>query len=266
MKLTDLCGGVKPSCPQLKSQKIFIEKLFDAAGDKAFISDSYKKAFFNGSKPFNDKQKESFRLKDNLNSLIAFFENSIDDGKVNAVISCFGIPEKGEANKKALSIALAMQMKALIDSDTEEADDVILTEYQIAKVSSDRCSTDSFNKPLYPGDDIYVDSYNNANYQINSHSKIKHTWKLQNRGSQTWIDRKLVYKRGVKDRPEAAPNIITIPETKPNEFVNVSTIFDGRGFDGVTKCMWEMQDKDDDNCFPGRNSLFCITIDAKYKR
>ena len=73
MKLTDLCGGVKPSCPQLKSQKLFIEKLFDASGQKAFISDSYKKSFFNGSKPFNEIQKESFRGKDNLDSLVSFF-------------------------------------------------------------------------------------------------------------------------------------------------------------------------------------------------
>ena len=56
------------------------------------------------------------------------------------------------------------------------------------------------------------------------------------------------------------------PDLKTNERIKITTTFDGRGFDGVTHCKWEMQDSDGENCFPERDSLFCVTIDAKFKR
>ena len=85
-------------------------------------------------------------------------------------------------------------------------------------------------------------------------------------GKVVWNGRKLVYKRGPKDRPEAHPDVIDIPDVKPNERIKITTTLDGRGFDGVTHCKWEMQDSDGENCFPERDSLFCVTIDAKFKR
>ena len=94
---------------------------------------------------------------------------------------------------------------------------------------------------------------------------MTHVGELLNVGKVVWIDRKLIYKRGPKDRPEAHPDVIDIPDVKPNERIKITTTFDGRGFDGVTHCKWEMQDSDGENCFPERDSLFCVTIDAKFK-
>lgn len=76
----------------------------------------------------------------------------------------------------------------------------------------------------------------------------------------------MVYIRGPKDRPEATPSEIPIPDVGPGESIKITTTFDGRGFEAVTHCNWEMQDEDDDNCFPNQISKFSVTIVAKFKR
>lgn len=267
MNLKKLCEGVKPYCLQIKSQKDFIKKLFDAAGsDGDYISDSYKKLLYNGGKPFAENQKAPMRGKDNLSSLTDFFETSINDENAYNVISFFGIPEKEELNKTALCIALAKQVKLLIDSDEENVDDIIVLEYQNAKSSSDKPKMESFMQPLYPGDSVYVSFKPNQKYEILSYDVIEHQWVLQNTGTQTWQKRKLVYVRDKKTRPEANPNVIEIPVTKPGQFQKLTTKIDGRGFDGIFDCVWEMRDEEDCNCFPNLKNMFLVTIDTKFKR
>ena len=261
MKLEDICRGVYPSCCNIKSQKNFIEGLFKAAGDGAYISDSYKKGLFNGGKPFAESQKEPLRGKDNFVSLITFFETEICD--VGAVLVALGIPEKDKPNQKALAIALAQQLKLLVESSEENVENILILQYQQAK-QSDVTEDKSFVEPLYMGDSVSV--YQDARHEIQSFDKITHTWELMNVGSIPWKGRKLVYKRGPKDRPEANPSIIEIPDVPPQKSIKISTTIDGRGFDGITHCIWEMQDSDGENCFPDREALFCVTIDAKFKR
>lgn len=260
MKLEDLCAGVYKHCPNIKSQDKFIVSLFTAAGD-GHVSKSYAKQLFTGAKGFIENQKLPLRGKDNILSLISFFETEIGDA--GAVLITLGIPEKQEPNKNALAVALAYQMKLLIESDEEDVEDILILQYQEAKQKEVEVNA-PFSKPLYPGDSISV--YQNARYEILSFDKITHTWELINTGNIPWIGRKLVYKRKPKDRPEANPDTIEIPNIKPKESKKITTTIDGRGFDGITHCIWEMQDSDGENCFPGRESLFCVTIDAKFKR
>lgn len=266
MKLGDICNGVKPSCPNLRSREKFVDGLFAAAGGAPYISDSYKRGLCNGGKPFTVALKTPNRGKDNLQSLTDFFMTKIADTKVGDVLLAFGIPEKEMPNKKALSVALARQMKALVEDDNEDVDEIVILEYQRAKedVSSDK--TDMGMQPLYPGDSVYVQFVPNQTYKINCYGTAQHTWSIQNKGKIKWVARKLKYIRGPKDRPEATPAEISIPDVEPNEFVRLSTTIDARGFDGSTRCVWEMQDSDGKNCFPKSESLFCVTIDAKFKR
>ena len=262
MRLEDICRCVYPACPNIKSQKKFIEELFKAAGSEPYISDTYKKGLFSGDKPFIVSQKSPLRGKDNIGSLIQFFDNQINDA--GAVLVEFGVPVKDEPNKKALAIALARQMKLLIESDTEDVEDIVALEYQQARQNDTEMSHNEFIQPLYKGDSVSV--YHSSRHEIQSYASVTHVWELLNTGKIIWSGRKLVYKRGPKDRPEAHPNVIDIPDVKPNGSIKISTTIDGRGFDGVTHCKWEMQDSDGENCFPERDSLFCVTIDARFKR
>lgn len=261
MKLDCFCKGVYSSCGKIKSQTRFIELLFIAAGNKVYISDSYKKGLFNGSKPFSINQKIPLRNKGNVNELVSFFDIHITDE--NKLLLSFGIPEKEVVDKKALSAALALQLELLIDSDLEEVEDIIILEYQKAKKVK-KNTTEPFFEPLYIGDSSFVHS--KGKYEIESYDTIQHTWQIQNTGNIYWSGRKLVYRRGLKDRPEANPSELEIGDVRPGETIKITTTFDGRGFDGVTSCIWEMQDSDGANCFPNRDSLFCVIIDAKYKR
>ncbi|MCD7805587.1 MAG: hypothetical protein LUH03_10700 [Oscillospiraceae bacterium] len=267
MKLCNLCSGVYPSLDRskIKSHDCFITKLFVATGDNLYISTAYKKKLFSGDKPFANNLKVSLRGKDNQASLTSFFMDCIDDNKVSDVLAFFSVPEKEHPNKKALSVALALQMKAIVDCNEENAENIIITSYLQAKtLPAEQEFTTTLFKPLYDGDDVYVEG--NAKYEIYSHDKVPHTWSITNAGKIMWSGRKLVYQRGPNDRPEANPYQIDIPDTSPGENIKITTIFDGRGFDGVYRCKWEMQDSDGVNCFPKRDSLFCVTIDSKFKR
>ena len=261
MKLEDICRCVYPACLNIKSQDKFIIALFTASGD-GNVSKSYAKQLFTGAKGFVLNQKYPLRGKDNYDSLVQFFETQINDA--GAVLLEWGVPVKDEPNKKALAIALTRQMKLLIDSDSEDVDDTVILDYQQIKLEGIDLKDKEYRQPLYKGDNVSV--YQNTRHEIASYDSVTHTWELLNTGKIVWTGRKLVYKRGPKDRPEAHPDVIDIPDVKPNERIKITTTFDGRGFDGVTHCKWEMQDSDGENCFPERDSLFCVTIDAKFKR
>lgn len=265
LDLSTLCKNVYHRCAATHSQFAFVQGLFRAAGYRLGLTESYAKQLFSG-KNFSEDLKNEMRGKNNLDALVAFFSGAIEDTRTQTVLIAFGIPEKNEPNKKALAVALAKQTRAIIEvTDDAEAPDIVGLEYQAAKAApAIQASTSPPPEPLYPGDDVYVDS--GRRYESGSREDIPHTWVLQNTGKIRWEKRKLVYRRGPKDRPEAIPSEVNIPDTPPGGFVHLTTVFNGRGFDAVTTCLWVMVDEDGADCFPNRSSLFSITIDAKYKR
>ncbi|NCB25724.1 MAG: hypothetical protein EOM62_09670 [Bacteroidia bacterium] len=267
VNLATLCKGVKPHCSKFSNRESFVAALFIAAGEKLQYSDSYHCNLYSGNKPFTIGLKSPYRGRDNLASLTSFYLTSIDDARVATALTDFGVPEKGEPNKKAFAVALAKQTKALIDSDDEVVEEIIGLEYQKAKQApADTVQAETVSRKLYPGDDIYVDFRPERIYKVGSRDDVQHTWILQNCGKIPWNNRRLVYRRGPKDRPEANPADIPIPDTLPNTFVHLSAIFNGRGFDGITRCVWDMVDEDGENCFPNQDYLFCVTLDVKYRR
>ena len=263
MQLGDFCETLGDFCPHITSQEQFIDELFTAAGAKPYISDSYKRKLYSGAKLFIEGQRERLKGKDNKKSLNDFFHKNIPADRVLDVLIAFGVPEKEAPNKAALCAALTLQMQAITDGDDNGADDILITSYQEAK-SSNTVDTDHglFN-PIYPGDSAYVSS--GGRYEIGIYDKIEHTWLIENTGKVKWENRKLVYIRGPKDRPEANPSEIPIPDVCPGSSIKITTTFDGRGFEKVTMCKWEMQDEDGDNCFPNQPSKFSVTIDAKFR-
>ena len=269
MTFSNLCKAVKPACPSLRSQKAFIEAMTKAAGSQFYESESYFKQLFSGKKTLTDNLKAPLRGRDNLDSLTSFFEKNIADASVDKVIEALGVPETGMPDKHALAVALAVQFRAIIDADEEDAPNVLIAEYQNHVRSKELVESAtpavSLFKPLYPGDDVYVGG--DKTHIIKSTDVFQHHWSLINMGTQAWVGRKLVYIRNPDvDRPEATPAVVEIPEVQSQKAIGITTTFDGRGFDGVFHCKWEMHDKYGNNCFPGEPLKFCVTIDAKYKR
>lgn len=266
MKLGTFCGGIKPSCPNLKSREAFIDSLFEAAGGKPYISVSYKRNLCNGTKPFSIELKTSFRGKDNLNSLIDFFMREISDGLVQNIIAAFGIPEKDPPEKMALCGALAHQMKALIDSDDEDASDILVVQYQNLKgaASEDVKTTVQSVQPLYPGDSVYLRSQFRPVYTAGFDQIVEHTWQFDNVGTQTWTGRRLYFSNHDEVRPRAETNYIEIPDTAPNRSVTVSVKIDARSFEKKSECQWIMVDQDGNDCFPNSHQ-FAIVIDVRFQ-
>ena len=238
--------------------------LFEAAKTSAHFSDVYLRKFFSGDKPLTDAQKKHFSDENNLTSIADFFEDNIDEALAGNIIEDLGVPETGVPNVHALSVALAFQMNAIGNAENDEADDVLAMEYQRCCEQSEDESA-SFHEPLYRGDAIFV--ADNPSHEVISTEIFQHTWELINTGTQPWHNRKLVYMRDPNvDRPEANPPVIEIDDVKPGERIKITTTFDSRGFDGNFNCCWEMQDENGKNCFPERKLLFCVRIDAKFKR
>ena len=262
--LCDFCKTVGAFCPNITSQEQFIDELFTSAGAKPYIGDSYKRKLYTGAKLFIEAQRAPLRGKDNLKALTTFFDKNIPNDRTLDVLIAFGIPEKETPNKNALCAALALQIRAIIDGNDNGADDIMATSYQEQKNTGVVEKDQGLFQPIYPGDSAYVSS--GSRYEIGVHGTVTHTWVNQNTGKVKWENRKLVYMRGPKDRPEANPAEVPIPDAPPGESIKITTTFDGRGFDGVFHCIWEMQDSDGENCFPKRDSLFSVTIDAKFKR
>lgn len=263
--LSDLCKGVYPACPTLKSQAKFIDALFEAGGSKAFISESYKKQIFTNPAKFTDNLKHELRGKNNVASLVSFFEENLANDRLPSVISFFGIPEKGEINKKALFTALAMQFRAIVNSDTENGEDVLLLEYQ--KYKEQPQEGDKNQQPvsvLYPGDQIYPNMKYRPVYSVNVREDVIHTWNFSNVGTQAWTGRRLYFLNHDEVHPRANSNYIDIPDTQPGKSVKISVGMNARGFEGKTECVWIMVDSEGNDCFPN-SGIFTFVIDANFK-
>ena len=265
MNLKGLCAGVYPSCPQLTSQDKFIDALFEAAGGNLYISKSYKKQIFCGSKLFLGNQKASFRGKENFESLTAFFMKDIPNEKVTNVVAAFGIPEKGTPSKKALATALAMQMRAIIDSDADETDDLITMEYQRFKAEPTAAPTE-LAIPLYPGDSAWVLEYKpQRSYSTNCYDKFSHEWLIRNTGTQAWHKRRFVLESHFKVGPVVSPTCIELSDTAAGKDIKIAIDINAGGGEGRFELIWMMQDSDGNDCFPNNKHLFCVFIDTKFE-
>lgn len=118
-------------------------------------------------------------------------------------------------------------------------------------------------EPYYLGDN--VDNLNAINtYATSVYTPIEHEWLLSNTGSVPWVDRNLVFVNSNGVRVRASCNILSVPTTLPGEQVSVKVQLDPRHFDCISECIWEMVDKQGNNCFPGSSHLFKVIVDAQF--
>jgi hypothetical protein len=113
------------------SQPRFIRDLFVAGGcayfkDSSIDTDSYGKKIFQGS-PITESIKESFVIPINIEGVSLFFCEHL---KSEDYFDKFGFPKKIERNLSFLCQALARQFAHFIENAPNEADNIVLVEYE----------------------------------------------------------------------------------------------------------------------------------------
>lgn len=265
MTISDFCRGAYKACSKIKSQEKFIDAISEAIGCNLYVGSSTKKQLFSRPEKFTHNLKEAFREKDIFSALTAFFENNLADERLKQAAIDFGIPEAGDIDKRALSVALALQFRMIVDTDETEAEDVLAMEYQryLAQPEEEivkRPSTTS----VYPGDSFYLKARPCPTYHVKIYEKFEHIWEITNIGTQTWQGRKLYLSNQADIRPRATVQSIEIPRTPPHKSVKIAASMDTRGFEGKCECRWMMIDEQGNDCFPNSAS-FKFTIEARFE-
>jgi hypothetical protein len=220
---------------------------------------------YDGSRTMTPDIKASFHSFDEY-GLTAFYKENIETAKMRDVMVAFGIPPTSKMNEDCLCRALAIQFRAFIESDTDEADDIAAMEYQKLLADPKEETTETYHSAsvLYPGDQIYFKSKFRPTYQVNIYEKFQHTWEFENTGTQVWRGRRLYFLNHDAVRPRADANYIDIPDTPPHKGVKITVSMDARGFEGKSECKWIMVDNDDNDCFPNSNT-FTFFVSAKFE-
>jgi len=261
--------------PSRKNSGIFVMRCFCAAGSNHFPFTKGKRytsgdvplprKLYDGSRTMTPDIKASFHSFDEY-GLTAFYKENIETAKMRDVMVAFGIPPTSKMNEDCLCRALAIQFRAFIESDTDEADDIAAMEYQKLLADPKEETTETYHSAsvLYPGDQIYFKSKFRPTYQVNIYEKFQHTWEFENTGTQVWRGRRLYFLNHDAVRPRADANYIDIPDTPPHKGVKITVSMDARGFEGKSECKWIMVDNDDNDCFPNSNT-FTFFVSAKFE-
>lgn len=263
--------------PSRKNSGIFVILCFCAAGSNHFPFTKGQRytsgdvplprKLYDGSRPMTPEIKASFHSFDDA-GLTAFYKKNIEDGKTRDVMLAFGIPPTTEENKDCLCRALSLQLRAFVDSDADEADDIVAIEYQkLLAVPQEETESYQPASVLYPGDQIYFTSKFRPTYQVNIYEKFQHTWEFENVGTQVWRGRRLFFSNHDAVRPRAGSVYIDIPDTPPHKGVKITVSMDARGFEGKSECRWIMVDSDNNDCFPNSNTfIFIISTRFEYQK
>lgn len=278
MELSEYFSRIFPSTagqmyyPSRKNNGIFVCFCFSTAGSNYFTPKTgrmtsadvpLERKLYDGSRKMSPELKASFKTFD-ADGLCAYFEKIIDKDKYGDVMLSFAIPPTEEKNPQALRRALADQFKEFIESDKEDAADIVAMQYQRYLTETEPSSYHHISS-LYPDDTVYIKPDHKRSYSGFMYEKLTVTWKFSNLGKQTWRGRKLYLSNHGEIRPRAESNYIEIPETPPNKGVEVTTVIELRPFEGHTTCHWIMVDSEDNDCYPGSRT-FDIEIDVKFKR
>lgn len=280
MELSEYFSRIFPSTagqmyyPSRKNNGIFVCFCFSTAGSNYFTPKTgrmtsadvpLERKLYDGSRKMSPELKASFKTFD-ADGLCAYFEKIIDKDKYGDVMLSFAIPPTEEKNPQALRRALADQFKEFIESDKEDAADIVAMQYQryLTETETEPSSYHHISS-LYPDDTVYIKPDHKRSYSGFMYEKLTVTWKFSNLGKQTWRGRKLYLSNHGEIRPRAESNYIEIPETPPNKGVEVTTVIELRPFEGHTTCHWIMVDSEDNDCYPGSRT-FDIEIDVKFKR
>ena len=247
--------------PSRKNTGILVQRCFSTAGSSYFPFNKEKKytardvplarKLFDGSRLLTPEQKASFNTFD-FHGLAECLITMLDASKISNIMLEFGIPPGTDENFKLLCLALAIQVKAFIDSADENADDIVMLEYQrlLSEPPADKTSIASSSpEMLYRNDPIYFRSPHRPTYEVDIYETFQHTWMFDNVGKQTWRGRKLFFANHAEVRPSTDQIYIDVPETPPNKSVTLTVTMNSSGFEGTYECKWIMIDSKGNDCY-----------------
>lgn len=264
MTFSEFCGVGQLSWFGCSSQEQYLRGLFKAAGITRNYSDEHlRKVYVGKTKQLNSNMKKHFPKPVDEAKIADYYESHIKSEYVDALIDAFAVPANLERNKKFLCIAMARQVSAFISSKDDNVDCVIAAAYQNA-IIAEASTHYEIPKRLYDGDDLQVEQHDRC-HSVGCYQKFTHQWSIQNRGRCLWSGRRLVCINQKDIKPQLKTLVIDIPETKPSEFIKITTEADSRGIEGSYSCVWEMQDSEGNNCFPDSRLVFDFTINVTFK-
>ena len=259
-----------------KNQGVFVTNCFIAAGSKRFALPKYKnkqtsdnveyqRMIYKGDRQITEEMKRSFPHPFGLKGLSDFFCENIREAEIRRAMTEFAIPVSIASDQTLFSRAIAAQFQALIQSDSDDVDDIVAMEYQ--KFLTEPYAEEPHPMvPTYPGDSAFVLEFQPARaYTKKCYDRFDHTWVIRNAGNQMWRNRKLVFVNQASVKPRADTNCIVIPDTSPGKDIKITTSFDARGSEGHYESLWVMLDSEGNDCFPNNNRLFAVTIDVKFE-
>ena len=257
--------------PSRKNTGVFITKLFMAGGSNHFTllhgknkseNVETQRKIYNGSFEFTPDLKLTFRRVD-IDGLTAFFKGAVPNGRIRELMRDFGVPGDTAVDAELFCKALAYQFEAFVHSTTQEAEDIVLTKYQLLlKYGDDQ--TEGSMATRYPGDKMKVSSGREKQYRVNCYEAFQHTWIIDNAGTVEWRDRRLQLKNNDEIKLKVDSVCLEIPTLRPGEQIKIATGIEARGKEDTTEFQWVMIDKDGKNCFPEDRSLY-IKVTVRFE-
>lgn len=138
---SDYFKRVYPCMGKQKNQGVFVTNCFITAGSTFFslpknklkqTSDNleYQRMIYKGSRSITVEMKSSFPDPFPIDALAAFFSDNLKEEKLRDAMTAFAIPISVTPDRAILSKSLAAQFQLLIQSDDDDADDIVAVKYQ----------------------------------------------------------------------------------------------------------------------------------------
>ena len=176
----------------------------------------------------------------------------------------FGVKASIPRNKEYMAAALADQVKAFVESDTEDVKSVVPEAYEKAQIGQETIGY-SFTSTKYTGDQLWVEK-KDLSHTVACYSTFQHCWVIHNTGSCDWIGRKLMLINKTDIPASFSTNVVDVPYTERNHIARVVVDVDVHQLEDEYIAYWIMIDEDGADCFPGpmNKSIFAVKFNVTF--
>lgn len=264
ISFSEFCDKAKAEYFGYASQYSYMQGLVKALRIDRKYSDDHLKAVYNGSKTFNSNLKRHFPRPVDRTALYNFYYSKIKDDTLPVMADSFGVKASLPRKKEYMASALADQVKAFVESYTDDTEPIVPKSYERAMVTQETTGF-SFVGARYGGDGLWVEE-KDRDHNVHCYSVFQHQWVIHNTGTCDWIDRKLVLVNKAEVPASFSPEIVAVPYTPHNKIARVSVNVDVHQYDDKYTAYWMMIDSDGKDCFPGsmNKSMFAVRFDVSF--